>query len=986
MKRRVWVRFVAVLLTFILFSQSGWGMADAWGTARGEAVRIGERAFPDARFRRYIEEELDLDRDGWLSRKEREQVEALHLKGQEISSLEGLEYFPGLRYLDCEKDHLTELDLKGNPRIEYVQCRDNPLSLIDARDLPELKEISCDPDVVIWRSLLSGDAAEKEEDGMGDGVSGDELPEDTVSKGHLPEDSISQDGIAQDGITQDGIAQDGIAGDEIPGDCISGDGLPDDPVSDPISGDECPEDLISADELPEGFASENVLSENVPSEQDPHPEGPAEECPPESRSRASVSAGDTPTPVPTVFTVTFQSKGGTAVRSQKIIKGGKVKKPADPSRSKYLFAGWYRGGKRYDFTKGVTQNLTLTAKWTKVTVSKARIKKLANTSRGTLHVTYAKVRGARGYQIQVSTDKSFKTKVSKYDAAGTALSIRDRYKGRTYYVRVRAYKLDSRKAKVYGSYSPRKKLKIAKGISQVQPSATAATLTSVSLTSKKTVRVKARVKDHVKSADSYYYLFHLSGTGEKIAKNAVPDAKIKKSTSVTLTTPLDYGTSASKLQSKFILAVKTGKKGDYTAISPSQYISNPGKLASVRYAFPTTATKKGLQVDPRYMKDAVSLGVRHTAYNICLDDLIAAPDQKNSAQGIAYRYNGITYWFNKGIVESIDRTLEEFREKNILVSAILLLRWRDDLSYLIPKSAREPGHGFYALDTSGTKARKHWEAVFTFLAQRYTPKKWIANWILGNEVNNYRDYHYTGSASLEKNVRTYAEAYRLASIAIRSVYEKARVYISLDQTWNHLSGYSNTSRQFLDRFAAYWSSYGKLGNFNIAFHPYPAPLEDPAFWTNSRDLIGKDINTPCISMVNLNVLTNYVKMKWGSGTRIILSEQGFTSSRYGVEVEELQAAAIAYAYYLAEFNNMVDAFILHRHVDHQAEQAVGLSLGLWTHDGSAIPASKGRKKYAWDVFRYMDTPKGKNKTKFALQRIGASSWKTIVPGYTAARF
>lgn len=962
MKRRVWVRFVAVLLTFILFSQSGWSMADAWGKARGEAVRIGERAFPDARFRRYIEEELDLDRDGWLSWKEREQVEALHLKGQEISSLEGLEYFPGLRYLDCEKDHLTELDLKGNPRIEYVQCRDNPLSLIDARDLPELKEISCDPDVVIWRSLLSGDAAEKEEDGTGDGISKDALPEDTVSKGCIPEEIISQDALSEN---------------ERPRDWISGDELPEDPIPE----DGFPEDLISADERPDDPVSENVLSE-----EDPHPEELSEDGPLESRSRASLSAGDTPTAVPTVFTVTFQSKGGTAVRSQKVIKDGRVKKPADPSRSKYLFAGWYRGGKRYDFTKAVTQNLTLTAKWTKVTVGKARIKKLANTSRGTLHVTYAKVKGARGYQIQVSTDKGFKTKVSKYDAAGTALSVRDRYKGRTYYVRVRAYKLDSKKAKVYGKYSPRKKLKIAKGISQVQPSATAATLTSVSLTSKKTVRVKARVKDHVKSADGYYYLFHLSGTGEKIAKNAVPDAKIKKSTSVTLTTPLDYGTSASKLQSKFILAVKTGKKGDYTAISPSQYISDPGKLASLRYAFPTTATKKGLQVDPRYMKDAVNLGVRHTAYNICLDDLIAAPQQKNNAQGIAYRYNGTTYWFNKGIVESIDRTLEAFREKNIVVSAILLLRWRDDLSYLIPKSAREPGHGFYALDTSGAKARKHWEAVFTFLAQRYTPKKWIANWILGNEVNNYRDYHYTGSASLEKNVQTYAEAYRLASIAIRSVYEKARVYISLDQTWNYLTGYSNTSRQFLDRFAAYWSSYGSLGNFNIAFHPYPAPLEDPAFWTNSRKLIGKDINTPCVSMVNLNVLTNYVKMKWGSGTRIILSEQGFTSSRYGVEVEELQAAAIAYAYYLAEFNNMIDAFILHRHVDHQAEQAVGLSLGLWTHDGSAVPASKGRKKYAWDVFRCMDTSKGKNKTKFALQRIGASSWKAIVPGYTAARF
>lgn len=939
MRKRVWVRFLAAALIFILFSQPGWGLADAWGAAREETVWIGEKTFPDAHFRRYIEREVDLDKDGWLSRKERGQVEALHLRGQQIGSLDGLGYFPGLRYLDCEENQLTELDLKENPCIEYVYCRDNPLSLIDARDRMELKEISCDPDVVVWRSIVSEDAAEKEED--------------TISEDSLPADTVSQDTISQDTVSEDEILEDPIP--------ISGDEI----LEDPISGDS-----ISEDELPEEACSEEIPDDSLS----------------KSRSRASISAGDTPADVPAVYTVTFQSKGGTAVRSQKVREGGRIKKPADPSKSGYLFAGWYRGGKRYDLTKAVTQDLTLTAKWTRVTVGKTRIKKLANTSRGTLHVTYARVAGARGYQIQVSTDRSFKTKVSKYDAAGTAFSIRNRYKGRTYYVRVRAYKLDSRKAKIYGKFSPRKKMKIANGIRQVQPSATVAALTSVALISKKTVRVKARVRDYVKSVDGYYYLFHLNGTSEKVAKNAAPDAKIKKTTAVTMTTPLDHGTAASKLQSKFVLAVKTSKTGDYAVICASQYISNPEKLAAVHYAFPTTVTKKGLQVDPRYMKDAVSLGVKHTAYNICLDDLIAAPHQKNKTQGIAYRYNGTTYWFNKGIVESIDRTLEEFRKQNIVVSAILLLRWRDDLSYLIPKSAREPGHGFYALETSGAKAKRHWEAVFTFLAQRYTPKKWIANWILGNEVNNYRDYHYTGSASLEKNVNTYAGAYRLASIAIRSVYEKARVYISLDQTWNYLSGYSNTSRQFLDRFAAYWNSYGKLGNFNIAFHPYPAPLEDPAFWTNSRQLIGKDINTPCISMSNLNILTNYVKMRWGSGTRIILSEQGFTSSRYGVEVEELQAAAMAYAYYLAEFNNMIDAFILHRHVDHQAEQAVGLSLGLWTHDGSSIPASMGRKKYAWDVFRCMDTPSGGTKTKFALQRIGASSWKAVVPGYTTARF
>ena len=83
----------------------------------------------------------------------------------------------------------------------------------------------------------------------------------------------------------------------------------------------------------------------------------------------------------------------------------------------------------------------------------------------------------------------------------------------------------------------------------------------------------------------------------------------------------------------------------------------------------------------------------------------------------------------------------------------------------------------------------------------------------------------------------------------------------------------------------------------------------------------------------------------------------------------------------------MDAFILHRHVDHQAEQAMGLYLGLWSNDGdNSNPATAGTKKYAWDVFQKMDTSKGKSATKFALTYIGASSWKSIVPGYDAGRF
>ncbi|MBT1167165.1 InlB B-repeat-containing protein [Bifidobacterium simiarum] len=70
--------------------------------------------------------------------------------------------------------------------------------------------------------------------------------------------------------------------------------------------------------------------------------------------------------VPVTYrTVAFNSNGGSAVASQKVANGAKVAQPKNPTRSGYTFAGWYYGNAKWDFNRGVTANITLTAKWTK---------------------------------------------------------------------------------------------------------------------------------------------------------------------------------------------------------------------------------------------------------------------------------------------------------------------------------------------------------------------------------------------------------------------------------------------------------------------------------------------------------------------------------------------------------------------------------------------------------------------------------------------
>ena len=63
------------------------------------------------------------------------------------------------------------------------------------------------------------------------------------------------------------------------------------------------------------------------------------------------------------YTVTFDSKGGTAVPSQTVEEGKNATKPAEPTKTGYTFVEWQLRGVRYDFTETVTGNITLVAEW-----------------------------------------------------------------------------------------------------------------------------------------------------------------------------------------------------------------------------------------------------------------------------------------------------------------------------------------------------------------------------------------------------------------------------------------------------------------------------------------------------------------------------------------------------------------------------------------------------------------------------------------------
>ena len=70
----------------------------------------------------------------------------------------------------------------------------------------------------------------------------------------------------------------------------------------------------------------------------------------------------------TTHTVTFNADGGHPEPGDQQVSYpyGRVQRPSpDPSRDGYQFDGWFTGEVAYDFSKPVTENLTLTAKWTR---------------------------------------------------------------------------------------------------------------------------------------------------------------------------------------------------------------------------------------------------------------------------------------------------------------------------------------------------------------------------------------------------------------------------------------------------------------------------------------------------------------------------------------------------------------------------------------------------------------------------------------------
>ena len=381
-------------------------------------------------------------------------------------------------------------------------------------------------------------------------------------------------------------------------------------------------------------------------------------------------------------------------------------------------------------------------------------------------------------------------------------------------------------------------------------------------------------------------------------------------------------------------------------------------------AFSKTTTKKGIQGDFTGASYNGSYGSRHTLINVNVTDMMG---DGSVPQDHRFDYNGYTYYFRDYKSELI----KSANKKGATVSLVILVPRVAGKEILIDPTALAGNNSknspYYAPNVRGD-GRRYYEALFAWMAETWCKEDChVDNFILGNEVNMPNSWHFSGSSDPQYNADLYADAYLILYNAIRSRTNASRVSISLDHSWQHNDeGRGISTKDYLNRFNASIASRQANVDWSVSCHLYPAILSQPDIWVElahmpdapELDLNPKNSSAMFVDGNNLNIMTDYIRDTFGSQHRVMLTEQGF-SQYMGTNI---QAASLAYSYYAAKYNSMVDCFILN----------------IMNEGGKMNFSISGT--LAEQVFARLDSDQPWVEAQ-TLPTIGVSSYAQIVPNY-----
>ena len=493
------------------------------------------------------------------------------------------------------------------------------------------------------------------------------------------------------------------------------------------------------------------------------------------------------------------------------------------------------------------------------------------------------------------------------------------------------------------------------------------------------VEIKGILPGIPKSDSDDIYIFPLNTYETSIPEGAEPADTFRiEKTKATFTfhANLNNRQANSRMFKKFVVAAKVD--GKYKIISRSHYITNPEAVAKYNVYTPASSIK-GLLVDPSHLNtgELEDLGVKQAAYNIPLSKITGQTTSANYPT-IHYTYNGKTYAIDGQSVAEFDIVFGSLSKKGIRTTAIILNDMNYEYPELVHPKARSGSTAPYVMFNGAEEAGVDaMAAMATFLAERYsgTGHGTVSNWVIANEINARSHWNYMEYTDVYNYTKEYAQAFRVFYNAIKSVNASAEIYMPLDQTWNrNLNDRYYDARDVLDNIINIVKEKGNI-DWQLAYHPYPVPLTNAAFWNTGayyKKLTIDSVDTAMINMKKIHVVTDYLCQESfltdeGETRHVLLSEQGFTSSSGG---EGVQAAAFAYAYYISEANSHINGFLLNRQTDAPEEVAQGLAFGL--------NYSGGGHKQIYNVFKKIDTELSQQATEFAKSILGISDWSSVI--------
>lgn len=358
-----------------------------------------------------------------------------------------------------------------------------------------------------------------------------------------------------------------------------------------------------------------------------------------------------------------------------------------------------------------------------------------------------------------------------------------------------------------------------------------------------------------------------------------------------------------------------------------------------------------------------ALGVKHVLLNL---DIAQCVGTESSHYG-SFTYKGKTYYYNQ-YLEYQKEWVNNLKDNGVEVTMVLLMSWKDSLKEMTYAKSRGPCL-YQAWDVSDER----WEAFLYYIFTEAYPT--VDRWIVGNEANMPNDYNHTGTLDLNTNANVYADEFLLVYNMLGICGSDAGTYISIDRCWAEKAE-GIAGNKFLPAVINAIESKQNGVVWNVAQHAYAPDMFSCNIWNNGQVTHSWDTRYLCAT--NIDVLTDYIRDNYGEEHRVILSEQGFHAGAG----EDAQAAGIAFTYYVAQFNDMIDAVMFRSYSDDSNDGDFRFGLINWMNrgnNGEQLLTAPARKAYY--VFKYMDTAQSEEYTNPYVKKTGAGSWIEVVPDY-----